>query len=102
MQVQISKKATQQIQKLGLAKPLENPKALFIANPLPPSLDFKPLKGVNKGFDAFRMNDQYWARFIKLDEHTYFIFDRWGLPLIPSCSFLLFARLDDAHCPKPQ
>ena len=33
----------------------------------------KPLKGQNKGFYAFRMNDQYRARLIKLDEQTYFI-----------------------------
>jgi mRNA-degrading endonuclease RelE of RelBE toxin-antitoxin system len=73
MQVTISRKATKQIQKLGLEKQFEKQKALFLANPLHPSLDFKPLKGVNKGFYAFRINDQYRARLVKLDEQTYFI-----------------------------
>ena len=41
--------------------------------PLHPSLDFKPLKGLNKGFYAFRINNQYRARLVKLDEQTYFI-----------------------------
>jgi hypothetical protein len=47
-------KATKQIQKLGLEKQFQKQKALFLANPLHPSLDFKPLKGVNKGFYAFQ------------------------------------------------
>jgi hypothetical protein len=33
----------------------------------------KPLKGGVKGLYAFRINDQYRARFVKLDEQTYFI-----------------------------
>ena len=73
MQVQLSKKASKQIQKLGLAKQFEKQKALFLSNPFHPSLDFKPLKGSNKGFYAFRINDQYRARLLKLDEQTYFI-----------------------------
>jgi plasmid maintenance system killer protein len=73
MQVQLSRKASKQIQKLGLAKQFEKQKALFLSNPFHPSLDFKPLKGHNKEFYAFRINDQYRARLIKLDEHTYFI-----------------------------
>ena len=73
MQVQLSKKATKQIQKLGLTKQFEKQKALFLANPFHPSLDFKPLKGAQKGLYAFRINDQYRARLVKLDEHTYFI-----------------------------
>ena len=73
MQVELSKKASKQIQKLGLAKQFEKQKALFLSNPFHPSLDFKPLKGQNKGFYAFRINDQYRARLVKLDEQTYFI-----------------------------
>jgi mRNA-degrading endonuclease RelE of RelBE toxin-antitoxin system len=73
MQVKISKKATKQIQKLGLKKQFEKQKALFLANPFHPSLDFKPLKGAVKGLYAFRINDQYRARLVKLDERTYFI-----------------------------
>ena len=55
MQVQLSKKASKQIHKLGLAKQFEKQKALFLSNPFHPSLDFKPLKGQNKGFYAFRI-----------------------------------------------
>jgi len=73
MQVQISRKANKQIQKLGLAKQFAKQKVLFLSNPFHPSLDFKPLKGRNKGFYAFRINDQYRARLIKLSEQTYFI-----------------------------
>jgi len=73
MQVQLSRKASKQIKKLGLAKQFEKQKDLFLSNPFHPSLDFKPLKGQNKGFYAFRINDQYRARLIKLDEKTYFI-----------------------------
>ena len=73
MQVQVSKKATKQIQKLGLQKQFEKQKALFLANPFHPSLDFKPLKGSVKGVYAFRINDQYRARLVKSDEQTYFI-----------------------------
>ena len=73
MQVQLSRKASKQIQKLGLAKQFEKQKALFRSNLFHPSLDFKPLKGQNKGFYAFRINDQYRARLVKLDEQTYFI-----------------------------
>ena len=73
MQVGVSKKATKQIQKLGLKKQFEKQKALFLANPFHPSLDFKPLKGANKGFYAFRINNQFRARLIKTDEQTYFI-----------------------------
>jgi plasmid maintenance system killer protein len=43
------------------------------SHPFHPSLDFKPLKGANKGFYAFRMNSQYRARLVKLSEETYFI-----------------------------
>ena len=73
MQVQLSKKASKQLQKLGLVRQFEKQKDLFLSNPFHPSLDFKPLKGSNKGFYAFRMNDQYRARLVKLDEQTYFI-----------------------------
>lgn len=73
MQVEVSKKASKQLQKLGLTKQFEKQKALFLSNLFHPSLDFKPLKGQNKGFYAFRINDQYRARLIKLDEQTYFI-----------------------------
>ena len=73
MQVKISKKATKQIQKLGLRKQFEKQLALFLTNPFHPSLDFKPLKGAVKGFYAFRINNQYRARLIKKDEQTYFI-----------------------------
>jgi plasmid maintenance system killer protein len=73
MQVQLSKKATKQIQKLGLQKQFEKQKALFLANPFHPSLDFKPLKGAVKGLYAFRINDQYRARLVKKDEQSYFI-----------------------------
>jgi mRNA-degrading endonuclease RelE of RelBE toxin-antitoxin system len=73
MQVKLSKKATKHIQKLGLRKQFEKQLALFLSNPFHPSLDFKPLKGGVKGLYAFRINDQYRARLIKIDEHTYFI-----------------------------
>jgi plasmid maintenance system killer protein len=73
MQVQVSKKATKQIQKLGLKKQFDKQLALFLNNPFHPSLDFKSLKGSNKGFYAFRINDQYRARLMKLDDQTYFI-----------------------------
>lgn len=73
MQVQISKKASKQIKKLALAKQFEKQKELFILNPFHPSLDFKQLKGASKGFYAFRINDQYRARLVKLNEQTYFI-----------------------------
>ena len=73
MQVKLSKKATKQIQKLGLRKQFEKQLAFFLSNPFHPSLDFKPLKGTVKGFYAFRINDQYRARLVKLDEKTYFI-----------------------------
>ena len=73
MEVQLSKKATKQIQRLGLTKQFAKQKALFLTNPFHPSLDFKPLKGANKGFYAFRLNDQYRARLVKLNEQTYFI-----------------------------
>jgi mRNA-degrading endonuclease RelE of RelBE toxin-antitoxin system len=73
MQVQLSRKASKQIQKLRLSKQFEKQKSLFLSNPFHPSLDFKPLKGQNKGFYAFRINDQYRARLVKLDEHTYFV-----------------------------
>jgi mRNA-degrading endonuclease RelE of RelBE toxin-antitoxin system len=73
MQVQLSRKASKQIQKLGLSKQFKKQKALFLNNPFHPSLDFKPLKGQNKGFYAFRINNQYRARLVKLDEQTYFI-----------------------------
>ena len=73
MQIQLSRKASKQIQKLRLTKQFEKQKALFLSNPFHPSLDFKTLKGHNKGFYAFRINDQYRARLLKMDEHTYFI-----------------------------
>jgi mRNA-degrading endonuclease RelE of RelBE toxin-antitoxin system len=73
MQVQLSRKASKQIQKLGLSKQFEKQKELFLSNPYHPSLDFKPLKGHNKGFFAFRINDQYRARLLKVNEQTYFI-----------------------------
>ena len=73
MQVKISKKATKQIQKLRLRKQFEKQLALFLSNPFHPSLDFKPLKGRVKGLYAFRINDQYRARLLKVDEQTYFI-----------------------------
>jgi mRNA-degrading endonuclease RelE of RelBE toxin-antitoxin system len=73
MQVKISKKATKQIQKLRIRKQFEKQLALFLSNPFHPSLDFKPLKGAVKGLYAFRINDQYRARLVKLDEQTYFI-----------------------------
>jgi mRNA-degrading endonuclease RelE of RelBE toxin-antitoxin system len=73
MRVQISKKASKQIKKLGLEKQFEKQKELFLSNPFHPSLDFKQLKGTNKGFYALRINDQYRARLVKLDEQTYFI-----------------------------
>jgi len=73
MHVVVSKKATKQIQKLGLKKQFEKQKALFLTNPFHPSLDFKPLKGANKGFYAFRINDQYRIRLMKLDDQSYFI-----------------------------
>ena len=72
MQINVSKKANKQIHELGLSKRFEKQKILFIANPYHPSLDFKQLKGAN-GLYAFRINKQYRARFIKLDEQTYFI-----------------------------
>jgi mRNA-degrading endonuclease RelE of RelBE toxin-antitoxin system len=73
MQIELSKRASKQIQKLGLQKQFEKQKALFLSNPLHPSLDLKPLKGQNKGFYAFRINDQYRARLVKLDDNSYFI-----------------------------
>ena len=73
MHVRTSKKADKQIKKLRIEKQFEKQKDLFLSNPFHPSLDFKPLKGTNKGFYAFRINDQYRARLVKLDEHTYFI-----------------------------
>jgi Txe/YoeB family toxin of Txe-Axe toxin-antitoxin module len=65
--------AMSELPQLGLKKQFEKQKSLFLANPFHPSLDFKPLKGANKGFYAFRINDQYRARLLKLDEQTYFI-----------------------------
>jgi mRNA-degrading endonuclease RelE of RelBE toxin-antitoxin system len=73
MQVKLSKKATKQIQKLRLKKQFDKQLKLFLANPFHPSLDFKPLKGGVKGLYAFRINNQYRARLIKLHEQTYFI-----------------------------
>jgi mRNA-degrading endonuclease RelE of RelBE toxin-antitoxin system len=73
MQVELSRKASKQIQKLGLTKQFAKQKVLFLSNPFHPSLDFKPLKGHNKGFYAFRINDQYRARLLKMDDQTYFI-----------------------------
>jgi plasmid maintenance system killer protein len=73
MQVEVSNKATKQIQKLGLKKQFDKQVKLFLANPFHPSLDFKPLKGAVKGFYAIRINNQYRARLIKTDEQTYFI-----------------------------
>jgi plasmid maintenance system killer protein len=73
MQVTVSKKASKQIEKLGLAKLFEKQKNLFLSNPFHPSLDFKSLKGRNKGFYAFRINDQYRARLVKLSDRMYFV-----------------------------
>lgn len=73
MQVKVSDKANKQLQKLGLEKQFEKQKSLLLTNPLHPSLDFKQLKGMSKGFYTFRINNQYRARLIKLDEDTYFI-----------------------------
>ena len=72
MQVQVSAKARKQIKKLGIEKRFEKQKSLFLANPHHPSLDFKQLKG-SIGFYAFRINNQYRARLVKLDVQTYFI-----------------------------
>jgi len=55
-----------------MRKQFEKRKTLFLNNPFHPSLDFKQLRGAT-GFYAFRINQQYRARFIKLDEQTYFI-----------------------------
>ncbi len=68
MQIKVSEKANKQIRKLKL----EKQKNFFLANPLHPSLDFKQLKGI-KGFYAFRINNQYRARLLKIAEQTYFI-----------------------------
>ena len=97
MQVQLSKKASKQLQKLGLKKHFEKQKALFLNNPFHPSLDFIPLKGQNKGFYAFRMIDQYRARLIKLDEQTYFILvvGTFISPLAPKTHQLLKNANDD-------
>ena len=72
VKIQLANKAQKQLRKLRLEKQFAKQKALFLANPYHPSLDFKQLKGA-KGFYAFRINDQYRARLIKLDEYTYFI-----------------------------
>ena len=50
MQVEVSKKASTQIQKLRLTKQFVKQKALFLANPFHPSLDFKPSKAQTKAF----------------------------------------------------
>jgi hypothetical protein len=47
MQVELSRKASKQMQKLGLARQFEKQKALFLSHPFHPSLDFKPLKGAH-------------------------------------------------------
>jgi mRNA-degrading endonuclease RelE of RelBE toxin-antitoxin system len=73
IQVTLSDKAQKEIRKLGLEKQFEKQKQLFLANPDHPSLDFKPLKGIVKGLYAFRINRQYRARLVKLDEQTYYI-----------------------------
>jgi len=72
MQIRVSEKARKQITKLGIGKQFEKQKTLFLANPHHPSLDFKHLAGAT-GFYAFRINKQYRARLVKLDETTYFI-----------------------------
>ena len=72
MQVNLSAKAAKQIKKFGLGRQFGKQKSLFLTNPFHPSLDFKELKGA-KGFYAFRINDQYRARLVKLDNQTYFI-----------------------------
>ncbi len=72
MQIQVSAKAGKQIKKLGIEKQFEKQKNLFLANPHHPSLDFKQLQGA-AGFYAFRINQQYRARLVKLDEQTYFV-----------------------------
>jgi hypothetical protein len=43
----------------GLEKQFEKQKELFLSNPFHSPLDFKQLTGTNKGFYAFRINDQY-------------------------------------------
>jgi mRNA-degrading endonuclease RelE of RelBE toxin-antitoxin system len=72
MQIKVSEKASKQLKKLRIEKQFEKQKHLFLKNPFHPSLDFKQLKGA-RGFYAFRINQQYRARLIKLDEQTYFI-----------------------------
>ena len=72
MQIKVSEKASKQLKKLRMEKQFEKQKTLFLENPFNPSLDFKRLQGA-KGFYAFRINQQYRARLIKLDEQTYFI-----------------------------
>lgn len=73
VQIKLSTKADKYIKKLRIQKQFEKQKSLFIVNPFHPSLDFKRLKGANEGFYAFRINDQYRARLVKLDAQTYFI-----------------------------
>ena len=72
MQIKLSEKAHKQLIKLRIEKQFEKQKSLFLENPFHPSLDFKQLKGA-KGIFAFRINQQYRARLIKMDEQTYFI-----------------------------
>ena len=72
MRIEVSEKARKQIKKLGIAKQFEKQKSLFLANPHHPSRDFKQLKGM-QGLYAFRINNQYRARFIKLNEQTYYV-----------------------------
>jgi hypothetical protein len=60
MQVQLSKKATKQIQKLGLKKQFEKQKALFLRNPFGSLPCLRPAhhidsKGLRSGIDLCRI-----------------------------------------------
>jgi hypothetical protein len=50
MQIQLSRKASKQIQKLRLAKQFEKQKALFLSNPFHPSLVQVPIEKGRKNW----------------------------------------------------
>lgn len=73
MQVTISTKAIEELEELGLTQRYKKQVEIFLDKPYYNSLDFKKLRGKNKGFYAFRITSKYRARLEKLDEETYYV-----------------------------
>lgn len=74
VKVDVLPEAKNEVKKFGLKKLFDKQLKIFIDNPSHPSLDFKPLKGREKGIFSFRINQKYRARLIKADKSLYQIF----------------------------